>query len=1062
MDFLLDDTLIRSSIRLKRLLEHKNRETKEVLDAFNHRVLKEMTIRPSSALRSFSSLLRIETLNATEKYIVLEALHGVLLDLLRGQKHPPLSDVAEALLQMRFKQEKYVERALVVYIQTALLLLRLPEGQPHTKSVFKIFCTLFMHRTLINSSRCGYLIPQLFEMFLREHGECVGYLFDNEEALVACRPLLESLVAVAPSMSPALSRILLLDFLRRRSNRLVLEGHGKGFLVPLHFQLYISSETAPAEELGVMLSRRYFLEYLALQVSLRLSSSNTLFQTLDKITAAGTQCVTAMMLRSAGADQHMTEVDGVGEVDVVDGVDKTNQESKSNQANLAPERTDDEMLQVEKTIAALSIHPKGTVPSAPCTWCRISLSIPKLMEEKKALEEALYKFNLGGSMESLLDEASRFFQPPGVREVCLYLRTHPSTNMHALGRYLGKEKNKDFLEAFCSSFDFAPFDLLTALRVFLCSFVMPGEGQQIERIIYAFCEKYSGSKQQSIDTVSSVAMSLIILNTSIHNANTLKKISLEEYTTTVLKECPGVEIEYLGALYEDISSRRLESPTANSQAADFAPALLAQTHADTELWKLTRGEKGIKEDDLGCIPGRTFRPCHSCCTRVRLFLLDHFQLEEKALGLNRPAEVKNLVRACSNLGAHHVTARILAKIRDPYLVLEITAEQKERVGGTWRCFLNAVVQISQERETQSSTGLFRGLFSFSREKEKRDTAAEKDVDIVVRATSGVSDSELPEMTLELSRVLLRESLGLTGEPGADSPFRSHSDCPLPDQSVKVPGTGGVRTTKHVHPVPPLLRACIFSFAACNGHRVHLMQTLFSAAIETLGAEDLQKMMQQVPGAALADILPALNSSTLQNLPASSLFFLLEHIQGKLGASSTKEKEGAEKWVMQVLGADAARTRHVHQKIEDVALALDASGHDAFETLLKLRERISQSSKLRIIQQTRQYYKNINRVILCLGWDDPTAYKTKAEHQIVHAALLAMVSSVLEKDLQGFSDILRSCKHILGKSEIYAEAENIIEQKKAAQAKQESPVEDTACTEDPSHPGDQNISQVVDL
>lgn len=71
-----------------------------------------------------------------------------------------------------------------------------------------------------------------------------------------------------------------------------------------------------------------------------------------------------------------------------------------------------------------------------------------------------------------------------------FLRYSRKTNLVNLGCFLSKEKSAGAMRAFLSTFDFSSLTPLKALRLFLSSFVLPGESQVIYRIIEMFNEKY--------------------------------------------------------------------------------------------------------------------------------------------------------------------------------------------------------------------------------------------------------------------------------------------------------------------------------------------------------------------------------------------------------------------------------------------------------------------------------------------------------------------------------------------------------------------------------------------
>lgn len=74
---------------------------------------------------------------------------------------------------------------------------------------------------------------------------------------------------------------------------------------------------------------------------------------------------------------------------------------------------------------------------------------------------------------------------PTAWEIARFLRSSSLLDKKQIGEYLGKNKdlNKAVLQEYVRSFNFSDSDVLSALRMFLESFRLPGESQQIDRII---------------------------------------------------------------------------------------------------------------------------------------------------------------------------------------------------------------------------------------------------------------------------------------------------------------------------------------------------------------------------------------------------------------------------------------------------------------------------------------------------------------------------------------------------------------------------------------------------
>lgn len=100
--------------------------------------------------------------------------------------------------------------------------------------------------------------------------------------------------------------------------------------------------------------------------------------------------------------------------------------------------------------------------------------------------KAVTKFNNEDkTVFSFLSQCDLMSPTPSAFEVARFLRSSSLLNKKQIGEYLGKNKdfNKEVLIEYVKSFDFHGIGVLDALRMFLESFRLPGESQQIDRII---------------------------------------------------------------------------------------------------------------------------------------------------------------------------------------------------------------------------------------------------------------------------------------------------------------------------------------------------------------------------------------------------------------------------------------------------------------------------------------------------------------------------------------------------------------------------------------------------
>ncbi|CAI9096540.1 OLC1v1032716C1 [Oldenlandia corymbosa var. corymbosa] len=126
------------------------------------------------------------------------------------------------------------------------------------------------------------------------------------------------------------------------------------------------------------------------------------------------------------------------------------------------------------------------------------------------------------------------------------------------------------LPEFARTFDFKDMNLDTALRLFLETFRLHGEPQQIQRVLEAFSERYYEQSPQILaneDVVFVVSYSLIMLNTDRHNVQVKNKMTEEAYIRNLLREY-NLSPEFLSELYNSV--RKNEIQVTPEQGAGFA------------------------------------------------------------------------------------------------------------------------------------------------------------------------------------------------------------------------------------------------------------------------------------------------------------------------------------------------------------------------------------------------------------------------------------------------------------------------------------------------------------
>ena len=149
-----------------------------------------------------------------------------------------------------------------------------------------------------------------------------------------------------------------------------------------------------------------------------------------------------------------------------------------------------------------------------------------------------------------------------------FLRYTSSLKKKNIGEFLGEktELSMKTLKYFGESFDFKNIHIIQGMRIFLSTFQLPSEGQQIDRVLESFSSKYFEDNKNSFfpnaDCVFYLSYAIMILQTELHNPNVKDKMTPEKF----IKIFEGKEYESLTKEYlEDIYTQILEEPISLSE-----------------------------------------------------------------------------------------------------------------------------------------------------------------------------------------------------------------------------------------------------------------------------------------------------------------------------------------------------------------------------------------------------------------------------------------------------------------------------------------------------------------
>ncbi|ORX43829.1 hypothetical protein BCR36DRAFT_360675 [Piromyces finnis] len=198
----------------------------------------------------------------------------------------------------------------------------------------------------------------------------------------------------------------------------------------------------------------------------------------------------------------------------------------------------------------------------------------EIKHKKQTLQEGIEKFNWKPKrgLKYLIETGHLTSDDP--KEVAVFLLNTEGLNKTQIGEYLGEgdEYNIQVMHAFVDLMSFSNMTFVTALRVFLQSFRLPGEAQKIDRFMLKFAERYLKGNPQtfsSADTAYVLAYSVVMLNTDLHNDQVKNRMTKAEFVKNNrgIDEGKDLPKDFLEAIYDDIHNNEIVMNDKKAQAA---------------------------------------------------------------------------------------------------------------------------------------------------------------------------------------------------------------------------------------------------------------------------------------------------------------------------------------------------------------------------------------------------------------------------------------------------------------------------------------------------------------
>jgi brefeldin A-resistance guanine nucleotide exchange factor 1 len=175
---------------------------------------------------------------------------------------------------------------------------------------------------------------------------------------------------------------------------------------------------------------------------------------------------------------------------------------------------------------------------------------------------------------AFLEEHGLISTPATPKETAQYLRRTAGLDKRVIGEIVSKPANLELLNEFLADFNLSGLQIDKALRVVLESFRLPGESQQISRIMEALAQVYYRAQDNGVfrseDAVFVLTYSIVMLNTDQHNKQVKHRMSVEDFirNNRGINDGASFDEAFLRRIFHAIQSKEIVLP--EEQAGETA------------------------------------------------------------------------------------------------------------------------------------------------------------------------------------------------------------------------------------------------------------------------------------------------------------------------------------------------------------------------------------------------------------------------------------------------------------------------------------------------------------
>ncbi|KAM4622378.1 brefeldin A-inhibited guanine nucleotide-exchange protein 2 [Discoglossus pictus] len=248
----------------------------------------------------------------------------------------------------------------------------------------------------------------------------------------------------------------------------------------------------------------------------------------------------------------------------------------NHQSSLGQEKTSDAESSESKTPEILgrrsSVSSFDSTVSSGIGSISTQTSVPDdpeqyevIKQQKEIIEHGIELFNKKPKRGiQYLQEQEMLGTTP--QDIAQFLHQEDRLDFTQIGEFVGENNrfNREVMYSYVDQLDFCDRDFVSALRMFLEGFRLPGEAQKIDRLMEKFAARYLECNQGQIlfasaDTAYVLAYSIIMLTTDLHSPQVKNKMTKEQYIkmNRGINDSKDLPEEYLSSIFDEIEGKKI-------------------------------------------------------------------------------------------------------------------------------------------------------------------------------------------------------------------------------------------------------------------------------------------------------------------------------------------------------------------------------------------------------------------------------------------------------------------------------------------------------------------------